>query len=99
MDISTLNHLQLEALRDEIIAELERREAEIVALAGRAVWGCLDDFWCPVCDDRDGQVEDLESDVDNLQEVAAEALRILTDGSKTEGHRIEEAAGALEDAL
>lgn len=101
VDISQLDRHELRALRDEIDFEIQLHDAELRAFYdGRLSEPTdepTDDFWCPICEEREGQVEDLESDVSSLEEAVRDALAILIDGSKPAAQRIEEAASALDD--
>lgn len=97
IDISQLDRHELRALRDEIDFEIQLHDAELRAFYDGRLSGPIDDVWCPVCEDRDGEVEDLESDVANLQDIVRTALFILTDGSRTAADRIEEAAETLDE--
>lgn len=93
-DISGLDRHDLRELRDEVDFEIALHDAELRAFYGTALAGPHpdDDWWCPVCEDNEGEL-------DNALDGVREALAILTDGSKKVGARIEDAAAALEQIL
>lgn len=94
VDISQLDRHELRALRDEIDFEIALHDAELRAFYGTSLAGPHpdDDWYCPECEDRDGEVDDLEDEI-------RAALAALTDGTRTVEWRIETAAARLETAL
>ena len=96
VDISGLNRIQLQELRDEVAFELALHDAELRAFYGINQEGNLvrietdEDVWCPICD---------EYDAEGQATALVQAHALLLDGDKGLEERIEGAVEILEDVL